>query len=163
MMDIVKNMLLEFVNTIDDENYLTTIVLEKDFINRDSLAIAVELELLELIQNNKIESIINRIWSSDFETNGSFFEMSTPYKILAQSSNSLVDVEETNRFYKKRNIEEIAQYDSNFFIFQVSMYARIKGMALICTIYVVMSIIWYEYVSYEVFFLRPKLQYIQSL
>lgn len=49
MMDTVKNMLLEFINTIDDENYLTTIVLEKDFINRDSLAIAVELELLELV------------------------------------------------------------------------------------------------------------------
>lgn len=161
MMDIVKNMLLEFINTIDDENYLTTIILEKDFLMRDSLAIAVDLELLELVQNDKIESIINRIWSSDFETNGSFFEMSTPYKILAQPSNSLVDVEETNRFYKKRNIEEIAQYDSNFFIFQVSMYARIKGMALICTIFVVISIICYENITSKTIYLRPKLLKLQ--
>lgn len=99
---------------------------------------------MELVQNQKIESVINRIWSSDYETNGSFFEMSTPYKILAQPANSEVDVEETNRFYKKRNIEEIAQYDSNFNIFQISMYARIKGMALIATLYVLISIVCYE-------------------
>ena len=76
-------MILEYIETIDDENYLTTIVLERDFANRDSLSIAVELELLELVQNPKIEAVISRIWSSDFEVNGSFFEMSTPYKILA--------------------------------------------------------------------------------
>ena len=75
-------MVLEYIETVDDENYLTTIVLEVDFYGRDSLAIAVELELLELVQNPKVEAIISRIWSSDFEVNGSFFEMSTPFKIL---------------------------------------------------------------------------------
>lgn len=31
LMDKVKQMLLEFIDTVDDENYLTTIILEKDF------------------------------------------------------------------------------------------------------------------------------------
>lgn len=42
-------MVLEYIETVDDENYLTTILLERDFQNRDSLGIAVELELLELV------------------------------------------------------------------------------------------------------------------
>lgn len=157
MMDKVKQMVLEYIETVDDENYLTTITLERDFANRDSLTIAVELELLELVQNPKIEAIISRIWQSDFEVNGSFFEMSTPFKILQQPSNADVDVEELNRFYKKRDIENCAQYDSNFNIFQYSMYSRLKGMALIALLYVIISIICYEQVTSMIIYLRPQI------
>jgi len=52
---------------VDDENFLTTIMLERDFSGRDSLRIAVELELLDLIQAPKVEAIIKRIYNSDFE------------------------------------------------------------------------------------------------
>ena len=34
---------------VDDENFLTSVMLEKDFSGRDSLQIAVELEVLDLI------------------------------------------------------------------------------------------------------------------
>ena len=46
-------------------------MVEKDYGNRDCLQIAVELELLDLIQTPKIESIILRIWNSDYDTSGS--------------------------------------------------------------------------------------------
>lgn len=157
MMERVKTMVLEYIETVDDENYLTTIILERDFENRDALTIAVELELLELVQNTKVEAIISRIWSSDFEVNGSFFEMSTPYQIMMQPSNADVDVEELNRFYRIRNIENYAQYDSNFNIFQYSMQSRLKGIALICLLYVIISIVVYEQVTTQVIYLRPHL------
>lgn len=60
-----------YINSVDDENCLTFYVLEKDLINRDALQIAVQYELLDLIQHPKIESIILKILNSDFDTSGS--------------------------------------------------------------------------------------------
>lgn len=42
-------MIIEYVDSVDDENFLTKVMLEKDYSGRDSLTIAVELEVLELI------------------------------------------------------------------------------------------------------------------
>lgn len=42
-------LLINYIESVDDENFLTTIMLEKDFSGRDALTIAVELELLDLI------------------------------------------------------------------------------------------------------------------
>ena len=109
-------MIINYIESVDDETFLTNIMLEKDFSGRDSLQIAVELEVLDLIQAPKVEAVIMRILNSDYETSGSFFEMSTPYQILNHSSEKN-DVEITNRFYKKRDIEGKPQYDSNFYIF----------------------------------------------
>lgn len=40
---------------------------EKDYSGRDALRIAVELELLEVIQAPKVEAIIKRIYNSDYD------------------------------------------------------------------------------------------------
>ena len=40
---------LKYINQVDDENCLTYLVLEKDYMNRDTLKIAVQYELLILI------------------------------------------------------------------------------------------------------------------
>jgi len=42
-------MAIRYIGCIDDENYLNTIMLERDFESRDVLKIAVDLELLNLI------------------------------------------------------------------------------------------------------------------
>ena len=42
-------MALLYIESVDDENFLTHVMTEKDFSGRDSLRIAVELELLDLI------------------------------------------------------------------------------------------------------------------
>ena len=75
----ILKMALTYIDSVDDENFLTNMMLERDYSNRDCLTIAVELELLDLIQNPKVESIILRIWNSDYETNGSLMQMSTSY------------------------------------------------------------------------------------
>lgn len=105
LMDQVKTLLMELIEQIDDENFLTTALQDRDYIGRDVLAIAVELELLDMIQIPKVEAVIKRIWNSDYDTSGSFFEMSTTYQIVNQSAASLIDIEETNRAWKPRNIE----------------------------------------------------------
>lgn len=75
-------MSLQYIECNDDEHFLTNMMLEQDYIGRDSFKIAVELELLEIIQNPKVEAIIQRIWNSDYDTSGGLFEMSTAYQIL---------------------------------------------------------------------------------
>lgn len=156
LMDQVKVMLINYIESVDDETFLTAIMLEKDFTGRDSLQIAVELELLDLIQAPKVEAVIMRILNSEYETSGSFFEMSTPYQILLHSSEKN-DIEAVNRVYKKRNIEGKPQYDSNFYIFQQSINSRIKGIGIIAAIYVSLSIYYFETCIHQTAVLRPLL------
>lgn len=49
IMDRIMIMAQEYVEAVDEENFLTTVMLEKDYSGRDALRIFVELELLELI------------------------------------------------------------------------------------------------------------------
>ena len=102
IMEEAKNYIL----AVDDENFLTAVMLEKDYSNRDSLSIAVELELMELIQNNKVEAIIKRIYNSDFDLSGDLFTMSTPTQVIFGNKLVIQDVESEFRFYKKRNIDK---------------------------------------------------------
>lgn len=81
-MEQVKIMIIEYIESIDNENFLTSIMLEKDYNNRDSLQIAVDLEVLDLIQAPKVEAVIKRIWNSDYDTSGSIFQMSSAYQII---------------------------------------------------------------------------------
>ena len=154
LMEHIRIMVIEYVESIDDEHYLTTIILEKDFSGRDSLEIAVELEILDLIQAPKVEAVIKRIYNSDYDTSGSFFEMSTPYQILCSESTSEVDIEAANRFYAKRDIEGWPQYDSNFNIFKHSIYSRLKGMMIIAFIYFMFTCIYCEAVIKDAVVLR---------
>ena len=79
LMRQIMEMMLEYIESVDDENFLTAILLEKDYSGRDPLRIAIELEQLELIQAPKVESTIKRIYNSDYRQLGTLFEMSTPY------------------------------------------------------------------------------------
>jgi hypothetical protein len=81
IMNHIMNMAQEYIEAVDEENFLTAVMLEKDYSGRDSLRICVELELLELIQAPKIEAIIKRINSSNFQQEGNLYEMSTPFQI----------------------------------------------------------------------------------
>jgi len=78
----LRKIMILYIECIDDENFLTAIMKEKDFSGRDSLKITVQLELLDVIQHPKVEAIILRIWNSDYESNGSILEMSTAYQIV---------------------------------------------------------------------------------
>lgn len=84
---------LKYIDQVDDENCLTFLVLEKDYMNRDTLKIAVQYELLNLIQSQKIEAVILKILNSDYDTSGSIFQMSTSYQIMMQRIDSFVDIE----------------------------------------------------------------------
>ena len=67
LMSKTMSMAKDYIESVDDENFLTTVILEKDYNGRDSLRIAIELELLDMIQAPKVEAIIKRIYYSDYE------------------------------------------------------------------------------------------------
>lgn len=60
-------MAIVYIKSVDDENFLTHVMTELDFFGRDSLRIAQELELLEIISAPKVEAIIKRIYYSDYD------------------------------------------------------------------------------------------------
>ena len=72
-------MALQYIEEVDDENFLTAVLNEKDYSGRDALNIFVELELLEMIQTPKVEAVIKRIYNSDYDQSGDLFQMSTSY------------------------------------------------------------------------------------
>ena len=90
-MNQIKEMIIAYIEGVDDENFLTYAILEKHYDGRDLLTISVELELIDIIMNAKVEAVIKRLWNSDYDTSGSFFEMSTSYQILMNPSSKNIE------------------------------------------------------------------------
>jgi hypothetical protein len=109
IMKITLDMAIQYIEAVDDENFLTKVMMERDFSGRDALRIAVELELLDLIQAPKVEAIVKRIYNSDFDQAGHLYEMSTTYQMVFGDKNINVDIEASNRFYKKRELKGTSQ------------------------------------------------------
>lgn len=125
LMQIVMQMMLSYIETVDDENFLTTVMLEKDYSGRDALRIAVELELLDLIQAPKVEGTIKRIYHSDFDQEGSLMEMSTTYNVLFGNKTNIKDPEGHFRFGMPRDVNNVKQSQWLYEIFKVSMNSKI--------------------------------------
>jgi len=100
----VMEMAIVYICSIDDENFLNAIMLERDYEGRDSLRIAVELELLQLIQAPKVQAIIKGIYFSHYEQSGDIFQMSTPYQIVFGDKNTKADIETDFRVGQKRDL-----------------------------------------------------------
>ena len=143
-------MIIQYIEAVDEENFLTEVMLEKDYSGRDALMIFVELELLEIIQAPKVEAVIKRVYNSDYDQSGDLFQMSTPYQIIFGDKNQIEDVENNYRFYKERDISQIPQSEWLFEIFKESMNAKIKSLGYVVFIFVTVSIIYYEIVIVEV-------------
>ena len=109
MMDLIMTMAINYIESVDDENFLTAAMLEQDYSGRDFLKIAVDLELLELIQAPKVEAVIKIVYNSNYEQLGSIFQMSTTYQICFGNKNIKRDPEKNNRFYLKRDISDASQ------------------------------------------------------
>jgi hypothetical protein len=58
-----------------------------------------------------------KILNSDYDTSGSIFQMSTPYKLMMQTVEQFADIEYQNRFYKQRKINEDLQSQWIFSIY----------------------------------------------
>jgi len=67
LMGKIMELAILYIKAIDDETFLTAVLLDEDFFGRDSLRIAVDLELMELIQTPKVEAIVKRIFNSDYD------------------------------------------------------------------------------------------------
>ena len=106
MMNFIMKMAITYIESVDDENFLTAVMLEKDYSRRDSLKIAIDLELLELIQTPKVEAIIKIIYNSNYDQAGDLFQMSSTYQICFGNKNVERDPELSFRFYKNRDISE---------------------------------------------------------
>ena len=139
-------MALQYIEEVDDENFLTAVLNEKDFSGRDALRIFVELELLEIIQAPKVEAVIKRIYNSDYDQSGDLFQMSTPYQVVFCNKNQIEDIESDYRFYKNRDISAIPQSQWLFEIFKDSMNAKTIALGLIVIIFGTFSVVYYEIV-----------------
>ena len=143
MATIIK-MAINYIECVDDEHFLTKIMLERDYTGRDSLRVAQELELLELIQHPKVEALVKRIFNSDYEQNGSLLSNCTAYQIIFSEKVIVRDPEEHLRFYKKRDLKNAVQSQWMYQIFKQSMNSRVQAVGIIGIIFTVISAVYYE-------------------
>jgi hypothetical protein len=73
LMEKIMEMAINYIESVDDENFLTAVMLEQDYSGRDFLKIAVDLELLDLIQAPKVEAVIKIVYNSNYEQLGDLF------------------------------------------------------------------------------------------
>eukprot|EP00356_Strombidium_inclinatum_P005305 CAMPEP_0170481100 /NCGR_PEP_ID=MMETSP0208-20121228/1674_1 /TAXON_ID=197538 /ORGANISM="Strombidium inclinatum, Strain S3" /LENGTH=275 /DNA_ID=CAMNT_0010753745 /DNA_START=950 /DNA_END=1777 /DNA_ORIENTATION=- len=143
----ILNMAKLYIDSVDDENFLTTVLLERDFSGRDSLKIAIDLDLLDLIQTPKVKAIIKRIYYSDYKQDGTLYEMSTTYQAVFGNKEITPDVESDFNLLKKREIESRPQSPWMYEVFKESMNSRIIGIGLISGVYVILTCACYEIVT----------------
>jgi len=144
LMGTLKTLALQYIKEIEDENFLSQLLYSNDYEGRDTLEIVRQIEFLELIQEPKVEAVIQRIYSSDFDVSGHLLSGSTTYKILAQSSKSQLDIEQENRFYRKKNIEEMPQHILQLQIYKYSMKSRLLALGVIVLAYVIFALTFYN-------------------
>jgi hypothetical protein len=74
LLESVKRYILAYIDATDDLLYLSELMNEKDLRGKDSLELITQLELLDIIQLPKVEAVINRIYRSDYDSSGAFWE-----------------------------------------------------------------------------------------
>ena len=89
--------------------------------------------------------------------------MSTPYQILFSDKNLIMDIENTNRFYKARDISNTPQSEWLYQIFKDSMNAKIKSLGFCVMIFISISIVYYEVVIQTIAVKKPALLELTSL
>ena len=144
LMTKTMEMAIIYIKSVDDENFLTAVLLEEDFFGRDSLRIAVELELLDLIQTPKVEAIVKRIYNSDYDQAGNLFQTSSAYQIVLGNHDQREDIEPQLRFYKKRDINNTDQSQWLYHIFKRSMNSRLNAQSMIGVVFVAVQLIYYK-------------------
>ena len=78
----------EIQNSIDEDNQLRELVVEKDLVGRSVLEIISDNKFLSLLKNNLIEKIIDEQWNGMYDLNGGLLESSSAYQSLFVSLNS---------------------------------------------------------------------------
>lgn len=137
-------MAILYIKSVDDENFLTAIIKEEDYYGRDSLRIAQELELLDLIMTPKVEAIIKRIYYSDYQISGNLLETSSTYQIIFGKQEQGQDLEPSLRFYKKRDLTTLQQTQWGYHIFKVSINTRLTAQSLVSLVYVCIQAVFFQ-------------------
>ena len=163
MMGTIIRLAINYIECVDDEHFLTKVMLERDYTGRDSLRIAVQLELLEVIQHPKVEALVKRIFNSDFEQNGSLMCMSTAYQILFSEKVIEKDPEQHLRFYKPRKLESMEQSPWMYEIFKESMNTRIKAVSLLAITLVILQVVYFDQIIGNFHAIQANMEEIQAI
>jgi|LauGreDrversion4_2_1035121.scaffolds.fasta_scaffold32486_3 hypothetical protein len=92
------------MNEVQSEDEMRFLLLEKDLDNRDALNIIYENDLAELIEHPYAQNIVHQIWTSPYNNSSSMFSASSVHNLLFNYNHCRFDLENSLRFYKKRNL-----------------------------------------------------------
>ena len=101
-------------------------VRRKDLSNHNSLYYMELMDAFQLMDTKVMDRIMKEYWNSDIDTSGSFFQASTSYQLLFDSSTlrKNQDNELNLRFYKKRDISKFRSHKFMLQVYLKSMQAR---------------------------------------
>jgi hypothetical protein len=71
-----------YIEDIEDEVHLRSLVFEKDYENRDSLDLLSKYGIIQIMDNRNMEKIALELWTSQYDVKGHLLITSSAFMIL---------------------------------------------------------------------------------
>jgi len=81
--------------------------------------------------------------------------MSTSYQIVFGDKDTTLDIEESFRFNKVREMDHVKQTQWQFEIFRSSMNSKIQAATIVAVIYLMIAIVYYIVVVENMIIIKP--------
>ena len=82
LIELVVQILINYIQSIDDEYKLRLMIFEKDFENRDSIDLISKFLIFPIMELDAIETITQELWVSLYDIKSDILETSSAYTIL---------------------------------------------------------------------------------
>ena len=130
-----------FIEKIDDDETLRSLVFEKDFESRDSLDLLSYYNIVDIMNNKNMDKIALELWSSQYDIKGNLMSTSSVYKIVMGNNfikpwDVLGDYSFTN--WQSRRIDNFEHHLFQFKVWKKSMFSKFVFEGLFLTIFTIL-------------------------
>ena len=133
LIELVVQILVNYIKSIDDEFKLRLMIFEKDFENRDSIDLISKFLIFPIMELDAIETITQELWVSLYDIKSDILETSSAYTILKSGTvhnarDYIADYLFTN--WKYRTLDNFKHNMIQFKVWSKSMKSRFVQEAL---------------------------------
>ena len=137
----ISNVTGSFIEKIEDENILRSLVFEKDFENRDSLDLLSHYNIVEIMNNKNMEKIALELWISKYDIKGNLMTTSSVYRIvMGRNFKKPWDVLDDYLFtnWKSRKLDNFEHHLFQFQVWKKSMFTKFIVEGVFLTIFTIL-------------------------
>jgi hypothetical protein len=123
---------VQFMAEVNSEDEMRFLLLEKDLDNRDALNMIYENNLADFLRHPFAQAVVQQIWSSPYNNSSSVFCASANHQLLWNYNHCRYDMENTLRFWKKRDLKAFGCHGFQFKVWRYAAESRYLVSAVTC-------------------------------